>query len=123
MMSLLARPVVLHLQCHRRTYRLSEGRYRCGRCRHTFGLLTGAPLFNLPDGFTVNSPTSFIVHNQFTPTGVPEPAAGTLLLLGLVIAFLLHRHGRTGSIPCTVVSSPPTSRDVRIRLPSLKPRA
>lgn len=26
---------------HRKVYRLSEGRYRCRRCRYTFGLLTG----------------------------------------------------------------------------------
>ena len=34
-----------HVFCHvcggRRVYRLAEGRYRCARCRHTFGLLTG----------------------------------------------------------------------------------
>jgi transposase len=33
--------VFCHACGHRKTYRLSEGRYRCGRCRHTFGLLTG----------------------------------------------------------------------------------
>ena len=27
---------------HRKVYRLSEGRYRCGRYHYTFGLLTGA---------------------------------------------------------------------------------
>ena len=26
---------------HKRVYRLAEGRYRCGRCGYTFGLLTG----------------------------------------------------------------------------------
>lgn len=26
---------------HKKVYRLSEGRYRCGRCKYTFGLLTG----------------------------------------------------------------------------------
>ena len=33
--------VICHACGHRKTYRLSEGRYRCGRCRHTFGLRTG----------------------------------------------------------------------------------
>ena len=26
---------------HKKVYRLGEGRYRCGRCKYTFGLLTG----------------------------------------------------------------------------------
>jgi transposase len=33
--------VFCHACGHQKTYGLSEGHYRCGRCRHTFGLLTG----------------------------------------------------------------------------------
>jgi transposase len=33
--------VICHACLSRRVYRLTEGRYRCSRCRYTFGLLTG----------------------------------------------------------------------------------
>ena len=33
--------VICHGCGHRKIYRLGEGRYRCARCRYTFGLLTG----------------------------------------------------------------------------------
>ena len=50
---------------------------------NTFGFIVGGPVFDLPAGFTANSPTSFIVDNRFVPSAVPEPASAVLLLAGL----------------------------------------
>lgn len=53
------------------------------------------PVFNLPDGFTVNSADAQIVNNTFVggSTPVPEPSAFMLLLSGFPI-FVLTIRGR-----------------------------
>ena len=50
----------------------------------TFSLLSGAPLFNLPEGFTVNSATSFIVDNRFAPPGASVPEPSTLVMASIL---------------------------------------
>lgn len=57
----------------------------------------GMDLFNLPDGFTVNSETSFIVGNRFLPpaAAVPEPSVAALLVLGLAGLFYVTRRRRS----------------------------
>src|SRR5258706_7408404 len=67
----------------------------------TFGFVTGGPLFNLPAGFTANSPTSFIFNNQFFPSGqppanVPEPSS-MLLISSALGLFAMSRRRRTGA--------------------------
>ena len=55
----------------------------------TFSLPTSGPVFNLPEGYTVNSLSGLIVDNRWVgaPTSaVPEP--GSLTLLGVGIAGL-----------------------------------
>jgi hypothetical protein len=63
----------------------------------TFGLPTGVPVFNLPDGYTANA-GDWLVNNRFvdpadTPGGaVPEPGAIGLVGAGLTaIAFARRR--------------------------------
>jgi PEP-CTERM motif len=52
----------------------------------TFSLPTSGPVFNLPQGYTVNSVSGLIVDNRWVgaPTSaVPEPGSLTLLALGI----------------------------------------
>ena len=62
----------------------------------TFGFVVGGPVFDLPAGFTANSPTSFIVDNRFLPPGavpaVPEPSSMLLLTGGLGLLTMLRRR-------------------------------
>ena len=62
----------------------------------TFGFVTGSPLFDLPAGFTVNSPTSFIVDNRFSTDvlSVSEPNTYALVLSGLGLLGLAGRRWR-----------------------------
>jgi hypothetical protein len=52
---------------------------------------TDQPVFDLPAGYTANSPTGGIVANGYQP--VPEPGTTALLLLAAP-ATLLRRHRR-----------------------------
>ena len=49
---------------------------------HTFGFPASGPVFNLPDGFTVNSQEANIVDNQWL--GVPEPSSLMLAACGFL---------------------------------------
>ena len=60
----------------------------------TFGLLPTGPVFNLPSGFTANSPTSQIVDNRFVaPTTVPAPPTSLLFAAGLGLIAAGRRLG------------------------------
>jgi hypothetical protein len=67
----------------------------------TFGFVTGAPLFNLPDGYTANSETSFIVDNRFVPPGsaVPEPSTLVMVLMLFVMFGFVTLRNRFASKP------------------------
>ena len=49
---------------------------------NTFSFATDRPVFNLPLGYTVNSPSGGIIANTFTP--VPEPASFILAAFGFI---------------------------------------
>jgi hypothetical protein len=52
---------------------------------HTLTFAISGPVFDLPPGFTANSPDGFIFDNQFIPPAlVPEPATIGLLGVGVV---------------------------------------
>jgi hypothetical protein len=58
---------------------------------HTLTFATGGPVFELPDGYTVNSPSAGIVNNVNT---VPEPSLCGCAFL--VTPMLAARRGRRG---------------------------
>jgi len=63
---------------------------------NTFGLPTSGPVFNLPEGFTVNSVDGQIVDNHFVGTtmaATPEPAA-IPILGGAIIGMFAARKRR-----------------------------
>lgn len=49
---------------------------------NSFDFAQGRDLFTLPDGYTVNAESSFIVNNRFAPN-VPEPSTLALSIAGL----------------------------------------
>jgi len=62
---------------------------------NSFDFVQGSDLFNLPDGYTVNSADSFIINNRFAPlTAAPEPSALVLGTIGLVSCIGLGRRRR-----------------------------
>lgn len=66
-----------------------------------FGALSfvrNAPVFALPDGFTVNSGDLNIIDNVWTPP-VPEPRTALLLAGGLALICLVHRRRGAGRRP------------------------
>ncbi len=64
---------------------------------HTAGFATSGPVFNLPEGYTVNSDDGAIVNNQSggAPNGVDTPEPSQFAALGLALALLpiLKRRG------------------------------
>lgn len=60
----------------------------------TFGFPIAGPIFNLPDGYTVNSLDGLIMDNRFVGVAsVPEPATPSLLGPGLVgLGFSPRKH-------------------------------
>lgn len=52
---------------------------------NTLTFATGRPVFDVPEGYTVNSLSAGIVDNLFV---VPEPSTATLLLLGIGVLAL-----------------------------------
>jgi hypothetical protein len=62
---------------------------------NTFTFATTGPVFNLPDGYTVNSVSGDIVNNRFVggPAATPEPPALIMLGSGLLsLAVFLRRR-------------------------------
>jgi PEP-CTERM motif len=61
----------------------------------TFSLAPTGAIFNLPDGYTVNSVSADVVNNRFAggpPSATPEPPALIMLGSGLLsLAFFLRR--------------------------------
>jgi hypothetical protein len=55
---------------------------------NSLDFITGRDLFNLPQGFSVNSASSFVTNNRFLPNGaprsVPEPASTALFGIALL---------------------------------------
>jgi hypothetical protein len=61
---------------------------------NTFSFPVSGPVFNLPEGVSVNSAAGNIVNNEWLGTGsqaVPEPSTATMALLALAVT-LLHRR-------------------------------
>jgi hypothetical protein len=62
----------------------------------TFGFVAGQLVFDLPAGFTANSPTSFIVDNRFVPVAaaaaVPESSSLLLVMSALGLLAILRRR-------------------------------
>ena len=81
-------PILMELLLEASAAGNQNGSVAASRFSDTFGFVTGGPVFDLPAGFTANSPTSFIANNLFLPPGavpgaVPEPGSAALLLAGL----------------------------------------
>ena len=55
---------------------------------HTVTFATSGPVFNVPDGITVNSVEAQITDNAF----VPEPSTAALLVIGCVVALFARRR-------------------------------
>ena len=71
--------------------------FAAGNFLNTVSLPLSGPVFNLPPGFTANSPSALIVDNRFVggPQVVPAPATLGLLAVGLVgLAATTRRTGR-----------------------------
>lgn len=62
-----------------------------------------ANVFNLPDGFTANAPSMFIVDNRFIPTGgVPEPSTWAMMIIGFCgLGWAGYRGSRRNVIKAT----------------------
>lgn len=63
---------------------------------HTLSFPVSGPVFNLPAGYTIDSPDLNIFNNQFISPGasVPEPSSMALLGGGLIVAALLRSRTR-----------------------------
>jgi hypothetical protein len=55
---------------------------------HTLGFASGRPVFDLPEGYTVDAPSAGIVDNTFA---VPEPSTLALTLVGCALLASLRR--------------------------------
>jgi hypothetical protein len=79
----------------------------------------GANAFNLPDGFTANAPSQFIVNNRFTPTvAAPEPSTWAMVTVGFCGLAWFARQRRQR---CAREVAGPLKR--RRVLPSQPPRS
>jgi hypothetical protein len=80
-------PVAIFLEIEVLTSAQAQGASATSTFSNSLDLAVGRDLFDLPVGYTVNSATSLITDNQFTPqiAAVPEPDAVVLLGLGLAM--------------------------------------
>ncbi len=67
-----------------------------GSFYQSLSFATDGPVFELPVGYSANSPTGGIVNNSYVPT--PEPGTAALLLLAAPTT-LLRRHRRATPRP------------------------
>jgi hypothetical protein len=58
---------------------------------NSLDFITGQDLFNLPQGYSVNSASSFVTNNRFLPNGTPPsvPEPGSTALFGIALFAMM----------------------------------
>jgi len=57
---------------------------------NSLDFITGADLFNLPEGYSVNSESSFVSNNRFRPERPPSfPEPGSTALIGIALLAMM----------------------------------